>query len=120
MPAITPLASVPATSPSGVAAASIVFLGPGQYVWLEGRLTAGTVSLRPYYWSGTGSAWLPLESDATAGNPLALDSTKLNGGASGVYTYRRATCYFVVVEEAAAAPVYDFVHLSSEASSFIQ
>lgn len=120
MPTITPLSSVPATPPDGVAAASIAFLAPGQYVWLEGRLTAGTVELRPYYWSGTGLAWLPLESDAVAGNALALDSTKLNGGASGVYTYRRVTCYFVVVEENAAAPVYDFVHISSEASSFIQ
>ncbi|TXH47904.1 MAG: hypothetical protein E6Q97_26145 [Desulfurellales bacterium] len=117
MPAITPLAAIPMTAPDSVASASLAFLAPGQIIWLEGRLTGGTVTLRPYYWSGTGGAWLPLDTDATAGNALALDSTLFNGGASGLFTSRRVSAYYVVVEEAAAAPVYDFVHISAESSA---
>lgn len=117
MPAITPLASVPLVSPEAVATGSVVFLAPGQFIWLEARLTAGTVTLRPYYWSGTGLAWLPLDTDAVAGNGLAIDSALFNGGASGPFTSRRASMYFVVVEESAAAPTYAFVHISAESSA---
>lgn len=121
MPRITPLAAVPLTAPAQVAPASVLTLSAGETFWIEGRVSAGTVSLRPYYFvvdsastTGIGGAWVPLGTDAVAGNPVAFDATKYGGCASGVYDYRRAAASFVVVKENNVGSVIDFVHISTE------
>lgn len=120
---ITPLASVPTTRPDGVALASLLFVNaPGNRLWLDGRVTSGTCSLRPYYWSDEPAsdasikgAWIPLGGDASAGLlPTSFDSSSRGGCSNGRFKVRRTPLYWVVVQEAASTPVYDFVHLTSE------
>lgn len=125
MPRITPLVLVPTTAPSAVATDSVLNLSAGETLWLEGRISSGTVSMRPYYFvvdalstTGFGGAWVPLGTDAVAGNAVAFDATKYNGCASGVYDYRRAAASFVVVKESNVGPAtVDFIHISTELAS---
>lgn len=125
MPKITPLSSVPTTTPDLVAAASVLFLPPGAELWVEGQVTAGTASLRPYYWSDDltalsvlKGAWIPVGGDAISGtSPVSFDVADFGGAAQGSYPWRRASCYVVLVEDAAAAVTYNFVHLSVETSA---
>ena len=96
MPKITPLASVPTTTPDLVAAASVLFMPPGAELWVEGQVTAGTVSLRPYYWSDDLSAvtvlkgaWIPVGGDAISGtSPVSFDVADFGGAAQGSYPWR--------------------------------
>jgi len=126
MPRITPLASVPTTTPDQVAAASVLFMPPGAELWVEGQVTAGSVSLRPYYWSDDlaavsvlKGAWIPVGGDAISGtSPVSFAAASFGGAAQGSYPWRRAACYVVLVQEAAAAPTYNFVHLSTETSAY--
>lgn len=125
MPKITPLGSVPATAPDAVATTSILQLSPGETLWIEGRITAGSVQLRPYYFApeassttGYGGAWIPLGGDAVAGTePTAFDATAFAGTANGRYDWRRAQAYVVLVEESPSGVVYDFIHVSTELAS---
>ena len=122
MPKITPLAAIPVIPPASVASASIVTLSPGQVLWIEGRITAGTVGLRPYYWapeatstSLIGGAWMPLGGDAVAGtNPVSFDVAQFGGCAQGSYDFRRVQSQVVLVKENDAGSVFDFVHISTE------
>lgn len=125
MPKIVPLSSKPTTAPSGVVAASLATLSPGEVLWIEGRVTAGSVGLRPYYFApqadsstGYGGAWIPLGGDAVAGSsPVKFDVTVFAGCANGRYDYRRAGASVVLVEENAVGVTYDFVHVSTELSA---
>lgn len=125
MPKIVPLPAVPATAPSGVAAASLATLSPGEVLWVEGRVTAGSVGLRPYYFApqldsttGYGGAWIPLGGDAVAGtSPVHFAITDFAGCANGRYDYRRAGASVILVEETPVGVVYDFVHISTELSA---
>ena len=122
---IMPLAAIPATGPDGVATASKATLGVGELLFISGRISAGTVSLRPYFWepettstTGIGGAWIPLGGDAVAGNnPISFDSAQYGGAANGSYTIRRAQVIFVLVKENNVGAVVDFVHISSELST---
>lgn len=122
MPKITPLAAIPVTAPSSVAAASIATLPPGQILWVEGRVSAGSVGLRPYYWApettsttGIGGAWVPLGGDAVAGtNPVSFNAASFGGCAQGAYDFRRVQSQVVLVEESPVGLTIDFVHISSE------
>lgn len=124
MPKITPLAAIPGTAPAGVASASIATLSPGQILWVEGRVSAGTVGLRPYYWAvettsttGIGGAWIPLGGDAVAGtNATSFDSTQFGGCAQGTYDFRRVQSQIVLVKENDVGSTIDFVHVSTELS----
>ena len=122
MPSITPLAAIPVTAPSGVAAASLYEAPPGQLLWIEGRVTAGTVGLRPYYWSpqlgsstGLGGAWIALGGDATAGtNPVSFDAADYGGTAQGSYEWRRSGASVVLVKVNDVGSAFDFVHINTE------
>lgn len=122
MPRITPLATAPTTRPDGVAAASLLQLPPGRLLWVDGRVTAGTVSARPYYWSDEPAsaasikgAWMPLGFDAVAGAAsVSFAAASKDGCAVGRYEVRRAPAYWVFVQEAAAGVTWDFAHLSTE------
>lgn len=122
MPSITPLAAVPATAPDGVATASIYNAPPGQLLWIEGRVTAGTVGLRPYYWvpqlgssTGLGGAWIVLGGDAVAGtNPVSFDIADDAGTAQGSYGWRRSGTYVVLVKVNDVGSAFDFVHINVE------
>ena len=93
----------------------------GAYLWVLGRLSAGTVKLRPYFWASEADAagslkgaWIPLGGDADAGSlPTAFDSAELGGGAHGRYDWGVESRFVVLVEENAAAPTYDFVQVGS-------
>jgi hypothetical protein len=125
MAKITPLAAVPGTAPAGVAAASILNVPPSELLWVSGRVTAGTVGLRPYFFeveatssTGIGGAWVPLGGDAVAGSgPVSFDVSEFAGCASGSYTNRRLARDFVLVKEDDVGSVFDFVHLSAELST---
>ena len=123
MPKITPLAVVPALRPEDVAAASVVRLEPGELIWIDGRLTAGSVTLRPYYFANEPTsaaaikgAWIPLGADAVAGNDVAFNVATFAGCANGRFDTRRVDAFWILVEEGGVGQVYDFVHISSECS----
>jgi len=123
MPKITPLASVPALRPEDVAAASVARLEPGELLWIEGRLTAGSVTLRPYYFANETTslaaikgAWIPLGADAVGGNGTKFDVASFGGCANGRYDMRRTNSFWILVEEGGVGQVYDFIHISSESS----
>lgn len=125
MPKIVPLSGVPATAPAQVAAASLATLSPGEVLWVEGRVTAGSVGLRPYYFAPQadstttyGGAWIPLGGDAVAGSSATHFAFGTFGGcANGRYDYRRAGSSVVLVEESAVGVAYDFIHVSTELSA---
>lgn len=125
MPKITPLAAIPVTAPANVSAASQATIPPSEFLWISGRVTTGTVKLRPYYFeveatstSGIGGAWVPLGGDAVAGtNPVSFDVSKFGGCANGAYTNRRLARDFVLVKEDDVGSAFDFVHLSAELST---
>ena len=111
MPKITPLAVVPALRPEDVAAASVVRLEPGELIWIDGRLTAGSVSLRPYYFvneptsaAAIKGAWIPLGADALSGPVVKFDFAVRAGVANGRIATRRTDAFWILVEEGAAAP----------------
>lgn len=121
MPKITPLSSIPTARPEAIAAASVQRLEPGTELWIEGRITAGTVTLRPYYFeneatssSPMGGAWIPLGADATGGNGTAFDAAQFNGCANGRYDTRRVDAFWVLVKEAPVGLTEDFFHISTE------
>lgn len=124
MAKITPLAAIP-TAPEDVAAGAQATLGVGELLFISGRISAGTVSLRPYFWevetsstTGIGGAWIPLGGDAVAGNnPISFDASQYGGAANGSYTIRRAQVIFVLVKEDDVGSTIDFVHISSELST---
>ena len=124
MPKITPLAAVPALRPEDVAAASVVRLEPGELIWIDGRLTAGSVSLRPYYFvneptsvAAIKGAWIPLGADALSGPVVKFDIAVRAGTANGRIASRRTDAFWILVEEGAAAPAYDFIHITSDTST---
>lgn len=119
MPSIKPLGTVPLTPPAKVSPDSILQLSPGETLWVEGRVSSGSVALRPYYFAVGGStllggAYVPLGSDAVAGNPVSFNIADYNGCASGTYDWRRTQAYFVLVMESNMGAVFDFVNLSTE------
>lgn len=125
MPKITPLAAIPATAPAGVVADAQLNVPPSEFLWISGRVTAGTVKLRPYYFevetastSGIGGAWIPLGGDAIAGtSPVSFNVATFGGCANGRYTNRRLERVFVLVKENDVGSTFDFVHLSAELST---
>lgn len=121
MPKITPLNAVPVTRPEGVAAASLARLEPGTVLWIDGRITAGSVTVRPYYFENepTSSspllgAWIPLGTDATAGNGTAFAAAQYGGCANGRYDTRRVDAFWVLVKESPVGLTEDFFHISTE------
>lgn len=123
MPKITPLAAVPALRPEDVAAASVLWLEPGELLWIDGRLTAGSVTLRPYYFVNEATsvaaikgAWIPLGADALSGSGTKFDFAVRAGTANGRYTTRRTSAWWILVEEGGVGQAYDFIHLSSDTS----
>lgn len=128
MPKIVPLVAVPTVRPDAVATTSILRLEPCEVLWVEGRVTAGSVSLRPYYFADEPSsvaaikgAWIPLGGDAIAGtNPTSFDATLFDGCANGRYESRRAGYFVVLVEENAVGVAYDFIRVSAELASSAQ
>lgn len=124
---ITPLTAVPTVRPENITVTSppsVLYIPPQEKLWVEGRITGGSVSLRPYYWcdepassAGIKGAWIPLGGAAIAGtNPVTFNTLSFGGCANGIYDGRRVPAYFVLVEDAAAAPTYDFMHLSAQLS----
>ena len=123
MPKITPLGSVPASRPEDVAAASVLWLEPGELLWIDGRLTAGSVTLRPYYFvnettsvAAIKGAWIPLGADALSGSGTKFDFAVRAGTANGRYTARRTSAWWILVEEGGVGQAYDFIHISSDTS----
>lgn len=122
MPNIVPLAAIPITAPDSVAAASLYTAPPGQTLWVEGRVSAGTVGLRPYYWAaqlgsttGLGGAWIALGGDAvSAAVPVSFDVAQFGGTAQGSYAWRRSSSYAVLVKENDMGSTFDFVHINVE------
>lgn len=122
---IIPLAAIPSTGPDGVVAGSQATLPPSEFIWLAGRVSAGTVGLRPFYWeaeaastTGFGGAWIPLGGDAVAGSsPVSFNSATFGGCANGRYINRRQQAIFVVVKENDVGSTFDFVHIGAELST---
>lgn len=100
---LTPLLTVPATPPTGVAAASLMDFVGRDYLRVRLKLTespSGPVSVRPWYWLD--GEWWPLRADAAADvgvKPVTADGGSFSGKADGFFLTGGLGCKVVLVVE---------------------
>lgn len=90
----------------------VVELESGDGLDVEIKISAGTVSVRPYYWVpinksafANGGTWVAVGGDATMGSgsgPTSADASLLNGTANGRYQGRSGKRWWCLVIEASA------------------
>lgn len=86
----------------------VVELESGDGLDVEIKVSAGTASVRPYYWVpinkaafANGGTWVAVGGDAVAGSgPTSVDASVLNGTANGRYQGRSGKRWWCLVIEA--------------------
>lgn len=107
MPRLTPLTSIPATPPSGVADINKLTLTSQGGLDIELVAATATVSGRPYFWVDDadmpgGGAWIGLHADGISGvgtTVMTADPTKYGGSAHAPYPLRAGTFTLIFVLE---------------------
>ena len=122
---VTPYATNPPVAPPATLAAMtgtltngdasgfapyVVELESGDGLDVEIKISAGTVSVRPYYWVpinksafANGGTWVAVGGDAIGGSgPTSADASLLGGTANGRYVGRSGKKWWCLVIEASA------------------